>query len=246
MINLDLHHFDIVTSTNDLLKEAAILGCPSGTLYMADSQTKGRGRMGRTFYSPTCTGLYMSFLLRQTDIQYDLNLLTAQIAVAVAHVLDTKFGITTGIKWVNDIYLDGLKVSGILCEGVFSGTSHSVVIGIGINLNTTSWPTDIMSKAGSICVDNLSLDQRKALASDIFDKAIAIIQGSDTKWLETYNQKSILTGKTVEIYKIADGDDHFSAKVLGIDQDAHLIVENELGQILSISSGEASLRQVVN
>ena len=243
MIKLDLHHFDTVTSTNDLLKEAAISGCPSGTMYVADSQTKGRGRMGRSFYSPTCTGLYMSFLLRQADIKYDINLLTAQVAVAVSNVLDSKFGLTTGIKWVNDVYLDGLKVSGILSEGVFVGTEHSVVVGIGVNLNTSTWPDEIANKAGSICSESLSWDKRKVLAEDIFNKVLETTQNPDSNWLETYNERSILTGKTVEIYKIADGDDHFSARVLGIDENAHLIVENTAGQVLHISSGEALLKQ---
>lgn len=242
MIKINTNYFDTVTSTNDLLKEAAVAGASSGTLYVASAQTKGRGRMGRNFYSPKDTGLYMSLLLRSDDIHYDMNLLTAQIAVCTASAIDRRFGVDTGIKWVNDIFWDGHKVAGILCEGTFCDTQHCVVIGIGINLNTQDWPQDIAHSAGALGTIQLSRDDRIAFAQEICDQIITFLHSPCPEWIGQYNDRSILTGKTVEVYRIADGDEHYPARVVGIDDHAHLIVVDENMVEIHLNSGEVRVK----
>ncbi len=219
-------------------------GAASGTLYVAGSQDAGRGRLGRSFYSPRDTGLYMSLLLHRSCIPYDIHLLTAQVAVAVAHTLDSRFGVDTGIKWVNDIYLHGRKVAGILCEGVFGSTGHCAVIGIGVNINTSLWPTEIQERAGSLGSDLFTKEDKLQLALEICHSITDTILSPDSSWLDQYRSRSILTGQTVDVYPVADGSAAFSARVKGIDQDANLVVADCHGQEFHLFSGEVSVRPV--
>ena len=242
MINITTHYFDKVTSTNDLLKEAALQGFPCGTLYVAGSQEAGRGRMGRSFYSPQNTGLYMSLLLHRNQIPYDIRLLTAQTAVALAITLDRRFGVDTDIKWVNVIYLDGRKVAGILCECVFGSTGHCAIIGIGVNINTVLWPPEIQGRAGSLGTTLFTTEDKIHLAQQICDCILETVSNANSNWLDQYRSRSILTGQTVDVYPVADGSVAFSAQVKGIDQEANLVVVDSLGQEIHLFSGEVSVR----
>lgn len=159
-----IYYYDTLPSTNDKAKELAAKGAPHGTVIIAGSQTNGRGRMGRSFYSPSGTGLYMSIILRP-DISAELaTCLTAVSAVAVHKTLYSLFNKETEIKWVNDLLLDSKKVCGILAEGAplrsVSNTSPNafaaieyIVIGIGINLSDSGFPSELAGIAGSLQLD---------------------------------------------------------------------------------------------
>lgn len=128
--------FDVLPSTNDYAKQLATEGKQEGTVVLADSQTAGKGRLGRRFFSPEHSGLYMSLILRPKAFQQDAGLLTACGAVAVHQAILELSGVCTDIKWVNDIYFKNKKLCGILAESQFtsSGSFDFVILGIGINL----------------------------------------------------------------------------------------------------------------
>ena len=174
---------DKVTSTNDILKNNAEK-YEDKTVLVAREQTAGKGRMGRSFYSPP-TGLYFSVLLK--DIKNNPTSLTIIAAVAVMKGIYETFGISAQVKWVNDIILSGKKICGILAESVFSGNrmSHSVV-GIGINISTKEFPDEIKDIAGSLERDSEKSD---ILLHNILKNFDEEIKNSDSKsYLDFYKK----------------------------------------------------------
>ena len=136
----DIFHFHIletVDSTNDEAKKIAARQKAEGCVILAECQTRGKGRQGRSFYSPRGTGIYMSLILDPSREQSRPALITTAAAVAVSEAIEEVTGKRTGIKWVNDVFADGKKVCGILTEGAFDGQSERLkyaVLGIGINV----------------------------------------------------------------------------------------------------------------
>lgn len=135
-----------VDSTNDELKRRAAAGCPTGTVLVAERQTGGKGRLGRSFYSPPRGGLYMSLLLRPALPASECMAVTACTAVAVAAAAEQICGRRAEIKWVNDIMMDGKKLCGILTEGALSaetGLFDYLVVGIGVNVASAGFPEEL-------------------------------------------------------------------------------------------------------
>ncbi|MDD2189806.1 MAG: biotin--[acetyl-CoA-carboxylase] ligase [Eubacteriales bacterium] len=150
-----IHVFKSVESTNLTCKKMALEGAPYGTVVIAEEQTKGRGRMGRNFYSPSMSGIYMSFILEPRFDMTKSVLITTAAAVAVCKAIEKVAGISCRIKWVNDIYLEGKKICGILTEAVSdfeSGQIEHIVLGIGINYSTAAsdFPEELRETAGSL------------------------------------------------------------------------------------------------
>ena len=146
---------DTVSSTNGLLRDMAAKGAPEGLVIAAGGQTAGRGRLGRTFYSPAGHGAYFSLLLRPGVKPGDATLITSAAAVATARAIEDVTGACVGIKWVNDLFLDGRKVCGILTEATFgmeSGLVESAVLGIGVNITTpeNGYPDELEGVAASL------------------------------------------------------------------------------------------------
>ena len=134
-----IHVFKTVDSTNLVAKKMALEQAPHGTVVLAEEQTAGRGRMGRSFHSPAGSGIYMSFILRPNLTSNDAVLITTAASVAVARAIEEVTHIHTGIKWVNDVYMNGKKICGILTEALTdfeSGGIESIILGIGINFST--------------------------------------------------------------------------------------------------------------
>jgi len=145
--------FESVDSTNKSALLAAAQGALDGTVFLAKSQTQGRGRRSKTWYSPPGMGLYFSVLLRPKTEAAKANFLVLQSAVAVCMAIEEIARFPVGIKWPNDIYMDGKKLGGILLEtGVSGGTLQHAVVGIGINLNHSSedYPEELRHEATSI------------------------------------------------------------------------------------------------
>ena len=150
----DIQVFSELDSTNQYLKELAKEGAKAGTVIIANKQSAGRGRLGRSFFSPEGTGIYMSILLRpEMELQKSVRI-TSMAAVAVARAIERVSGIEAKIKWVNDIFLNGKKVCGILTESginAITGTLEYAVLGIGINVGTIQFPEELKDIATSIC-----------------------------------------------------------------------------------------------
>ncbi len=232
---------DCLDSTNTALKRRAAQGEAEGLVLLADRQTAGRGRMTRSFFSPPGCGLYMSLLLRPTLTVGDALLLTTAAAVAVADAIAAVIGRETGIKWVNDLYLDGRKVCGILTESSLGldGRLAWAVVGIGINVRTpqTGFPPELADIAGALLPADAP-DLRPQLAAEILDRCGALFAGlPEPAHLDEYRRRSILIGHAVTLSTTGE-----LVTVEGIDDACRLLVRDAAGAVRAISTGECSVR----
>jgi len=238
-LELPLQVFDIIDSTNNFAKQNIPEGAADGTLIVANQQTAGRGRAGHSFYSPAGTGLYLSLIRSLNSLPPDcLLLLTPAAAVASAEAIQEVTGISTGIKWVNDLYVGTHKVSGILCEAVAAQPGQApdhVVLGIGINCSTESFPSDIRNTAGSL---GTAVD-RNALTAALWKRLLYWTEhAKDSALIDQYRARSILTGKTI---RFAQNGSEQTATVTGISDEAHLLVRLPDGADAELSSGEIQI-----
>lgn len=243
----DIHTEKIVTSTNTILKELAQKGAPEGYVLAAECQTAGKGRLGRSFYSPLGSGIYMSLILRPKMNAADALFITTSAAVAVARAIETCCDgkVRPQIKWVNDIYVEGKKVCGILTEAAIdfeSGGLEYAVLGIGVNINIPDgdFPEEIRETAASVFGSEKRSNIRNRLAAEILRELAALPENyMSDEVLEEYRSRSLLTGESAMA--------HFSNKslpchVLGIDERARLLVRFEDGSERALSSGEVSVK----
>ena len=227
-------------STNRVARELAARGAPHGTLVAADRQTAGRGRRGRTFFSPE-GGIYMSLLLRPTLAPEELTLLTPMAAVAVSRTVDALCRVSTGIKWVNDILLDGKKLCGILTERCPDG---AVVVGIGLNHRTPpgGFPRELEPIACALFPWEEEAEvSAEALCGGIVQEIIGL---TDTvchrAFLAEYREKSAILGREITVFPLQG--EPFPALAEEIDDNGRLIVRTAAGARRVLSSGEVSVR----
>lgn len=232
--------FDELGSTNITAKELASAGAPDGTVVAAETQTMGRGRLGRSFASPPGSGLYMSVIVRP-ELELQLcSMITAAAAVAVAEAVENLSGAETRIKWVNDIYMNGRKICGILTEASLGLEMHSLdyaVIGIGVNVSG-SFEGELADIATSVEAECGLRPDRNALCAEIIKglrKYLPTI--GERGFLTEYRRREMLTGSEVTT---TVGRETLTGKAVGIDDDANLIVELPDGTQRHISSGEAN------
>lgn len=237
--------YDTVGSTNDVLKEKALTGAEEGTVVIASAQTQGKGRMGRPFLSPDGTGVYFSVLLRPKLPLEEVTLITAAAAVAVCRAVDRIAEVGAGIKWVNDIFVDGKKCAGILTEASFGGESGAldyVVLGIGSNLYTPEegFPKEIADTAGAFFKTEVE-DCRNRIIAFILEEFFYIYDDFKNKdFVKEYIKRSIVMGK--EILITGPGGKQRFAEVMGIDPYCRLEVMMEDGSVEFLNSGEISIR----
>ncbi len=222
-----------VDSTNRVVKQWGKEGVPEGEVLIACSQTAGRGRLGRSFFSPD-SGIYLSVLLRPDLSPKETLRLTTAAAVAVAQAI----GETAQIKWVNDVFLNGKKVCGILTESALLGaTLDYAVVGIGLNLwqPTYGFPQDLQQIAGSI-FDTIPTEKKVAeLVSKILARFYECYQNLfDHAILEIYQKRNLLQGKPVTVGNV-------SGRVVGIAPDFSLQLQDKNQQIHTVQAGEATI-----
>lgn len=248
----DVIILDSVDSTNRYAKNLARDGRCGCYAVTAEQQTAGRGRMQRSFSSPAGSGIYLSLVYDLPLAASDAGLITVYTAAVVAEAIAGVTGVQCDIKWVNDLYLDGKKICGILTEGAIdpaSGNFSYFIVGIGINVATPSGGFTGAAKgiAGSIC-DGMNGDipqnLRNLLIAAIMNRMQHIeaeLQGR--AYLKIYRERSMLTGKEVTVYRTMIGsDEHYKAIVTGMDDDGHLMVQDESGQDRILYSGEVSVK----
>lgn len=229
-------------STNTYLKREAEKGAPEGTIVIALSQSGGRGRRGRSFFSAE-GGLYMSILLRPTLVPDKATLITAAAAVAVARAIEGLTGLSPKVKWVNDILLSGKKLAGILTEAALTAQGDRLsyaVLGIGINVAKQAFPPEISAIATSLGEHLSTPPTLPALAvaclSEL-EKVLSDVTSPDL--MDAYRALSFVTGKTVTV--IGHGEE-YTARVSEILDDGSLSVIDENGNEHILSSGEISVR----
>jgi len=244
-----IHIYDTLDSTNIRAKELAAEDAPHGTVVMAGRQTAGRGRLGRSFFAPE-EGIYMSIIIRPDFDPDKATLITPSAAVAVAEAIEEVCSQKAMIKWVNDVYIEDRKVCGILTEAVTSkstGQIDALILGIGVNTTLKDFPSELLDIAGAVEGDY----DRTQLAAAIITKALDLSASIEEKtFLPAYRDRSLLTGKTVNVfkgaYKISPDDEIPSrpARVLGIDDDGGLMVIYSDGTRESLTTGEVTIRTI--
>ena len=234
-----VYHFVSLPSTNDTAKELARQGAPEGTLVLAETQSAGRGRLGRTWESPPGTGLYLSLLLRPPLPPVELPRLTLLAAVAVVEAIQAATGLRTGIKWPNDIIFQGKKLGGILTEmETESDAMRHVVLGVGLNLNTPAFPEHLREIATSLAVTGRTYSRLATLRA--FLTAMDRLYGRFLNQefpaiLDRWRQLSVTLGKTVTIRR---GADVHTGLALDVALDGALLLARPDGSVERILSGE--------
>ena len=244
--SLQLQVFPSITSTNTVLKAMAEEGAEEGLCLVASEQTAGRGRMGRSFFSPSGSGIYLSLLLRPSLAAAEATAVTACAAAAVAEAIESLAEVKAGIKWVNDIYVSDRKVCGILTEASLdceSGRVNYLVVGIGINtrMPKDGFPEDLQTTAGAAFGTGQIPELRCRLTAAVLDRLTAYYdQLLDREWFKSYKSRSFVLGREISI--LAPGKDPEPAFALDLDEDCALIVRTADGTIRRLNSGEVSVR----
>lgn len=240
--NITSVYFDITDSTNIQARAYASRGEASPALLVADTQTAGRGRLGRSFYSPPATGLYMTLLMDVTqDEVASVSRITSAVAVAAVKAIREVTGIECRIKWVNDLYFGQKKACGILAESFFVGDRRFVCIGIGVNLTTKDFPEELRDVAVSLMGEvkaDLRCKLAEALAVEIYDH-YSLVKCGELSYMEDYRRLSLVTGRAVRFTR--DGVTE-TGVALDIDADGGLIVRRADGETVTLVGGEITLR----
>lgn len=235
-----------VDSTNNALKRRADEGGAHGEVLIARQQTAGKGRLGKSFYSPKGTGLYISVLLRPDVPASQVLSITTAAAVAVAQTVDELTGERAKIKWVNDVYLRGYKVCGILAEAAsaFRGDRlRCAVLGIGVNITPPpgGFPEDIRNVAGALFESAPPEDAVCRLAAGILNRFFALYQAlPDAAYLEEYRSRSLLDDLEITF---TFGNQRFTGRVMGIDDTARLNIRLPNGEVKAFASGEVAIEK---
>lgn len=242
----NIKYLKTVDSTNTLAKKIIIENAEFPDVVIANTQTDGRGRLGRNFYSPENKGIYCSFILEPFIKIENSILVTVAASVAVSKAIEKVTGRNTQIKWINDIYIDNRKVSGILTEAVTNfetGMIDKIVLGVGINfkMEENLFPDEISGRATAIYTDSTQGITRNQLIAQLIleiDECIGNIE--DEKIMDYYVEKSIVIGKKINIHVLGEKDS-ISGTAVNIDKNGFLIVETKNG-LITLNSGEVSIR----
>lgn len=231
--------FDELDSTNTEAKRRAMNG-EKRAIILARAQSEGRGRMGRSFYSPQGSGVYFSLLMPFEKSIENGVFLTSAVSVAVMRAIRHLTGKQVGIKWVNDLFWQGKKVCGILCEAMSIGEERSVVIGIGINVKSAEFPTELSEIAGSLCADEISLVE---LVCAVCREILSFLEDpTSPDWLDDYRKHSLVLGR--EVQWIENGITQIGIAEEILEDGALCVKVLTTGETSILRTGEISLRLI--
>lgn len=246
MQELKIIYLDEIDSTNREVRRLGDAGAVEGTVVIADCQTGGKGRLGRTWFSPAGTGIWMSLLLRPELPPEKVSGITLMAATSVCRAIRSATGLNTQIKWPNDLVIDGKKVCGILTESaILDGELKFAVLGIGVNVNQTEFPGDLphawslamtaereLNREGLIecCLNCLKEDYER------------YVQSGDLRQLrQEYEAHLVNLDQPVRVLSPAG---EWTGVAKGINDSGDLIVLNDQGESVAVNSGEVSVRGV--
>ena len=242
-----IQYFEELDSTNIRINELARDGAEHGTVVVADKQTAGKGRRGRTWESPSGTNLYFSILLRPEIATDKAPMMTLIMAYSVAKVLREGWDLQTEIKWPNDLVISGKKICGILTEMALDGSEIAhVVVGTGINVNMTEFPEELQDKATSLYLEGKKLFDRKKLLNEVlkefWKQYNKFLEAQDLSYMrEAYNE--ILVNRNREVLVLEPGNE-YQAIAHGINDTGELLVKRVDGSEAVVYAGEVSVRGV--
>lgn len=243
-----IYFYEETDTTNNRARELALEGAPEGTLVVAEKQTAGRGRRGKVWESPLGTGIWMSLVLRPQIMPAEASVLTLLCGLATAEAIEAETGLSAGIKWPNDILINGKKAVGILTEmDCEMSEVHFVIPGIGINVNTASFPPEIADIATSLYLECGKTVSRRRLVHKVLGRLeehyeTFLRTASFTAMLEDYRKHCITLGKEVHVL----GREPFFAEALDITPEGELLVRRaDNGKEEVVFSGEVSIRGVI-
>lgn len=251
-----VHFFKTIDSTNayakKLLEQADNIRSLNKNVVVAESQTAGRGRLGRKFYSPAETGIYLSIIYVPEEKITNPAEITAFSAVAVRRVIERLYKKNAKIKWINDLYLDGKKIAGILTEGFVNyttGTIDAAIIGIGVNIqkNDREIPEELSTVVGAIqgaedCRNSIS---NARFIFEIVKEVFNVLQENPEDIISEYKNGLFMLGNKITVHPIIESDEGvFEATAIDIDNNARLVVELSDGTKKVLNSGEVSLHQI--
>ena len=246
-VGCEILYFDSIDSTNTKAQELAEKGYPSGTLVVADKQIAGKGRRGRNWESPSGCGIFMTLMLKPDINPNNASMLTLVSALAVAKALADITGKDAKIKWPNDIVIDGRKVCGILTEmSAQFDYIINIVIGIGINVNNSSFPEEISATASSL---RLLSGGKKYRRAEIIEKIMEYFEKYYSIFLETEDLSALVNEYDAMLVnmkrqvKVLDPKEPFEGTAMGITKTGELIVDTWESRKL-VSSGEVSVRGI--
>ena len=235
--------FEMIDSTNSYLKREAVEEAPHGSAAVANCQSAGRGRLGRSFQSPPDRGIYLSVLLRPDLLGDALLCATGMAAVAVSRALRRTTGAQVGIKWTNDLILNGKKLAGILAETVVIGGEIALVIGVGVNVHhrREDFSGEVADIATSLAMEGFAAD-RAALAAAMIEELYVLgdaLGGDISDYLAEYRECCVTLGREV---RLVWSEEQRRAAALDIDDKFGLVVRREDGTVTTVRTGEVSVR----
>lgn len=239
-----------IDSTNNYAKIKASKGEKEGLVIISEEQTNGRGRINKSFFSPFKSGIYMTVLIRPDININNINIVTVATAISVLKAIELKANIKPSIKWVNDILYGKKKLCGILTEASIEGEGGHVeyiVIGIGINISicALNFSNDIKDIAISIEEITGKHCDRNELICEVLNQLeynyIDLITNNNKKRIiDIYKDNLSMIGEKISVIQ---GNNSYYAKILGINDNAELIVEDEVGKVIIVNSGEISIKR---
>jgi BirA family biotin operon repressor/biotin-[acetyl-CoA-carboxylase] ligase len=235
-----VHHFENLVSTNNYAKELAAQEAPEGTVVIAETQTGGRGRLGREWNSPPGVGLYISVVLRPLLPPMELPQITLTAAVAVVRAIRRVTGVVPGIKWPNDLLLGGKKLGGILTEmETESDRIRHVVIGLGLNVNNSDFPPELAGTATSLAQELggrfSRLDLLRVWLEEFEDLYERFLNQGFPDILEEWKRYTVTLGRAVTVRQ---GPRGISGQAVDVAPDGALLLQTPGGAIVRVTSGE--------
>ena len=245
VIGRDIRVFDETASTNDVAEKLARDGVREGAVIFAESQSKGRGRLGRRWHSPARKGLWFSVLIRPPLPLQSATQLTVIAATSVARAVRRVAGLTPQIKWPNDILIHGRKAVGILTElNAELDQVRWIVLGIGVDVNVTEFPAELRTIATSLALEAERQIDRAELATAILqeldDDYARICAGGFSSLAEEWEQQCVTLGRRV---RIGAGDNFISGRAESLDSDGALLLRTDYGRLERIVGGDVVIEQ---